>query len=182
MGEHLADALEVAEPLLVAVMEATDWQRRDEARARILARETAYGAAFRPHLRTETARTRPEPIFIPALYGVARMRHVPVPAQVWHVGAEQRDRLVKRAILDHYASQNGWVPAFGEIVRYTLVALPGYQVDFGFPFDVNGNRTGPMCSVQRLGEAVLGTKRGDTRLTGLFENTPIKIIKEGRDQ
>jgi hypothetical protein len=182
MGKHLADALEVAEPFLVAVMEATDWQLRDEARARILARETAYRAAFKPHLRAETARTRPEPIYVAALFGVARMRHVPLPDQVWHVGGEERDKLVKRAICDHCGSQNGYVRAFGEIVGYTLITLPGYWVDFGLPYDLDGNPAGPMRSVQRLGEAVLGTKRGDTRLTGLLKNTPIKIIPVGRDQ
>jgi hypothetical protein len=74
------------------------------------------------------------------------------------------------------------VPAFGEIVGYTLITLPGYRADFGLPYDLNGAQTGPMRRVERLGEALLGTKRGDTRLTGLFKNTQIKIIRVGRDQ
>jgi hypothetical protein len=114
--------------------------------------------------------------------GVARLRHVPLADQVWCVAAEERDRLVKRAILAHSGSQNGSVPAFGAIVGYTLVTLPGYQVDFGFPFDVNGDRAGPMCSVRWLGEAILGTKRGDTRLTGLLKDVPIKTIRVDRGQ
>ena len=32
-------------------------------------------------------------------------------------------------------------------------------------------------SAQRLGEAVLGTKRGDTRLTGLLKDIPINTIQ-----
>jgi hypothetical protein len=95
---------------------------------------------------------------------------------VWHVGVEKRGNLVKRAVCDHYLSQNGYVPAFGEIVGYTLITLPGYRADFGLLYDLNGEQAGPMRSVQRLGEALLGTKRGDTRLAGLFKNTPIKTI------
>jgi hypothetical protein len=182
MANHLADALHVPEPILAGVIEATTWQLRDEARAHILARETAYRAAFRPHLRTETARIRPEPLFIAALLGVARLRHVPLTDQAWRVDADERHKLVKQAIRDHYRSQDGSVPAFGAIVGYTLVTLPGYEVDFGIPFDLNGEQAGPMRHVERLGEAVLGTKHGDTRLTGLLKNTPIKIIRVDRDQ
>jgi hypothetical protein len=176
MAKHLANALQVSERLLIAVMDATDWQRRDEHRVQVLARETAYRAAFRPHLRSETARIRPEPIFVAALFRVARLRHVPLPDQVCHVGAKERDELVKRAICDHYRSQNGYVSAFGEIVGYTLITIPGYRSDFGLPYNLNGEQAGPMRRVERLGEALLGTKRGDTRLTGLFKNTPIKTI------
>jgi hypothetical protein len=32
-----------------------------------------------------------------------------------------------------------------------------------------------MREVRRLPEATLGTKRGDTRLTGLLNDTPIKV-------
>ena len=57
------------------------------------------------------------------------------------------------------------------------MTLVGYQVDFGIPFNVNGDRAGPMCVVQRLSEATLGTKRGDTSLTGLLRDVPIKTIR-----
>jgi len=133
-------------------------------------------------LRTETARIRPEPVFVAALLGVARLRHVPLTDQVWREDADERERLVKRAILDHYRSQNGWVPAFGAIIGYTLVTMAGYLVDFGFPFDLIGDRAGPMRPVERLGEALLGTKRGDTRLTGLLKDVPIKMIRVDRHQ
>jgi hypothetical protein len=54
--------------------------------------------------------------------------------------------------------------------------MPGYLVDFGFAFDINGNPAGPMQAVYRLGQATLGGKRGDTRLTGLLRNTPISVM------
>jgi hypothetical protein len=177
LPNKLACALEVDGRLLITVIEATQWQRRDESRAHVLAREAAYRALFRPHLRAETSRSRPEPLFIATLIGTARLRHVPLPDQAWQLDAEHRDALVKRAILDHHHTQHGRIISFGEIVGYILVTLPGYLVDFGIPFDLNGDCAGPMCSVQRLSEATLGTKQGNTRLTGLLKNTPIETIQ-----
>jgi hypothetical protein len=54
--------------------------------------------------------------------------------------------------------------------------MSGYLLDFGVPYDLNGDPMGPMGSVKRLGEAVLGTKPGDSRLTGLFRDTPVGIL------
>jgi hypothetical protein len=176
MAVHLADALQVDEPLMAAIITATDRQRADEARTRLLAREAAYREAFKPHLRTETARRRPEPIFVAALVGTVRLRHVAVPDEAWSVSGGEQEKLVKQAILAHYGERHGWVPAFGAIIGYTLVMLPGYLVDFGFPYDLEGNPTGPMRLVERLGEATLGKKRGNTRLTGLLKNAPIKLV------
>ena len=181
IARHLAAALEVDNSFLVSVIEASEWQRRDENRAKVLARESAYRASFKPYLRTETARTTPEPLFVAALYGSARLRHAPVSDEVWLLGDGQRDSRIKRAILEHYRAQNGRIPAFGAILSYTLVTLVGYQVDFGFPFDVNGDRAGPLCVVQRLSEAMLGTKRGDTTLTALLKDVPIKAIQVDGD-
>lgn len=176
MAAHLAKALEVDERLMAAVMAATGRQREDEARTHLLAREAAYRDAFKPHLRTETARRRPEPIFVAALLGTTRLRHVALPDEVWCAPGDERDKLVKQVIQAHYQKRRGLVPAFGAIIGYSLVTLPGYQVDFGLPYDIAGNPTGPMRAVARLGEAVLGIKRGDTRLTGLLKNAPIKLV------
>jgi hypothetical protein len=177
IARHLAAALEVDDSFLASVIEASEWQRRDEHRAQVLARESAYRATFRPHLRTETARTRPEPLFISALVGVSRLRHVPLADDVWSLRVDERDAQVKRTILDHFRAQHGCIPTYGEIVGYTLVTLPGYLVDFGITFDLNGDRAGSMFAVQRLSEATLGTKRGDTRLTGLLKDAPVKTIR-----
>jgi hypothetical protein len=54
---------------------------------------------------------------------------------------------------------------------YILVTMPGYLVDFGFPYDV---------SAIRRGHLILGVKRGDTRLTGLLRNTPVEIASAFR--
>ena len=81
IGKHLAEALETHDALVDAVIAATVRQQHDEARVQILVQETAYDAAFKPHLRTETTRTIPQPIFVAALLGTARLRHVPVSDQ-----------------------------------------------------------------------------------------------------
>jgi hypothetical protein len=58
----------------------------------------------------------------------------------------------------------------------TAVVIPGYLLDFGFSYDLNGEPVGPMRLVERLQAAVLGTKRSDSRLTGLLWDTPIGIL------
>jgi hypothetical protein len=176
IAKHLADALQVDASLVAAVMAATARQQRDEASQRTLARETAYRTAFQPHLRCETEREIPEPLFIAALMTSARLRLVPVCSETWQVSADERDRLLKRAIQDHYRERRGHVPSFGAIVGYTAVVMAGYRLDFGLPYDLDGDQMGPMQPVERLHEAVLGTKGCDSRLTGLFRDTPIGIL------
>jgi hypothetical protein len=114
----------------------------------------------------------PEPIFIAASRS-ARLQFVELPPETWEANAEERERLVGQAIQDHYRARHGRVPAFGGIISYTLVMLPGYLVDFGSPYDTEGNPTGPMRVVRRIGTATLGLKRGDSRLTGLLGNVEV---------
>ena len=178
MRTHLADALEVDDAVLDRVMTATLRQQQDEARARTLDRERAYAARFRPHLRAETERVVPQPIFIAALMTTARLRHVELSAEAWSGSYEHCDQLVKEAVQDHYREYRGQIPAFGALVGYVLVVMAGYSVDFGFPFDTAGDPAGPFQPVKRLGEATLGLKPGDTRMTGLLRNTPITIISD----
>jgi hypothetical protein len=175
MRKHLADALEVDEAVIDSVIEATSRQQQDEWRTRLLAKERHHAASFQPHLRTETARTIPEPIFVAAMIGTARLRHIEVRPETWEMSADDRNRVLKRAIRDHYRAHNGHVAAFGAILSYTLVTMPGYLVDFGFPFDTAGNPAGPMGPVRRLGEATVGLKHGDTRLANLFQKSEIDI-------
>ena len=59
--------------------------------------------------------------------------------------------------------------------------MVGYRFDYEYPYDVDGNPAGPMQQVGRLGAAVLGTKPGDARLTGLLKNIPISVIPFGDD-
>jgi hypothetical protein len=176
IAKHLADALQVHEALVAAVMAATAQQQQDEACQHILVRETAYSTTFTPHLRCETEREIPEPLFIAALMTSARLRLVPVCSETWQVSADERDRQLKRAIQDHYRERRGHVPSFGAIVGYTAVVMAGYRLDFGLPYDLDGDQMGPMQPVERLGEAVLGTKRRDSRLTGILRETPIGIL------
>src|SRR5580704_12567469 len=177
VDKKLARALEVEQEFLDTVLLATAWQLHDEARSRILVREDGYRAGFRPHLQVQTERRAPSPIFIAALLSTKRLRTVQLPDAAICADEDARDRMIKTTITDHFREHGGEVPTFGRITGYLLVLLPGYDgVDFGLPFDVNGDQVGSIREVRRLSEATLGMKRGDTRLTGLLKNTPITVI------
>jgi hypothetical protein len=90
IASRLADALEIEPDLLDEVLVATARQQHDEGRKQILERERAYRDRFRPHLRTETERQVPSPIFIAALCTTARLRVVPTPDGTWSANPEDR--------------------------------------------------------------------------------------------
>jgi hypothetical protein len=173
--KKLADALEVDQDLINNLLVATSRQLHDEARTQILAREEVYRAAFRWHLQVQTERRNPSPIFIAALLTTARLRIVDLPDEAFSADRDTRDRVIKATIIEHYQSQRGHVPAFGGITGYAHVCIAGYGgIDFGLPFDVCGEPAGPMRPVKRVAEAVLDSRRGGTRLTGLLKNTSIR--------
>jgi hypothetical protein len=151
IAKHLAAALEVEQDFLDAVLRATAGQQHDEARAQVLEWRRTYRDAFRPHLQVQTERRVPSPIFAAAFPGIKRLRTVSLPEEAFSAGEDERDRLVKAAIVEHYRSQSGQVPTFGAITGYVLVLIAGYEgVDWGLPFGVDGDRTGPMRAVGRL--------------------------------
>lgn len=168
IARRLADALEVEPALVDQVFVATARQQHDEVRARILQHERLYREAFRPHLQIQTQRSVPAPIFVAALLGTARLRFISLPDEVFTANQDAREA-VKTLIIGHYRDHAGQVPAFGAITGYVLVLFAGYDgIDFGLPFDRQGDRAGPMCMVRRLPEARLGKKRADGRLNSLL--------------
>jgi hypothetical protein len=180
IAKHLANALEVDDALVESVVGATTCQKHDEARVRRVESERAYLASFRPHLQVQTERAVPSPIFVAALLTVARLRTVSLPEEALTANDEARDRIIKTTIIDHWCENCGRVPAFGGITGYVLVLVAGYSVfDFGLPFSVTGDRSGAMQKVERLGQATLGTRRGDTRLTGMLKDSPVQVIRAG---
>jgi hypothetical protein len=103
------------------------------------------------------------------MLAVARLRIVHLPDEALTANEEARDRIIKPIITDHWRENGGRVPAFGEITGYVLVLVAGYGgSDFGLPFSITGDRAAGMQKVERLGEATLRTRRGDTRMTGLL--------------
>ena len=200
VANHLAGALEADHALVGAVIDATARQKHDEARLdgtlwklqdamsgkkrRLrVDSEQAYRASFRPHLQVQTERDIPSPIFIAALLTVARLRIVRLPDEALKRNDEARDGIIKNIVIDHWRENGGRVPAFGGIVGYVLVLVSGYGgFDFGLPFGVAGDPAGAMRKVERLGKATLGSRRGDTRLTGLLKDTPIQVIRAGEDK
>ena len=112
-----------------------------------------------------------------ALLTVARLRIVRLPDEALTTNGEASDGIIKTIIIDHWRENGGCVPAFGGIMGYALVLVAGYGgFDFGLPYSVTGDRAGAMQKVGRLGQATLGTRRGDTRLTGLLKDTQIRVI------
>lgn len=197
MARHLADALEADDTLVESVIGATMRQKRDEARLhrtlwklndvmwgkkrrRRVENERAYVASFRPHVQVQTERTIPSPIFVAAMLTVSRLRSIPLPDDALATNDEPRDRFIKTIIIDHWRENSGRVPAFGGITGYVLVLLAGYgSFDYGLPFSITGDRAGGMQTVERLGQATLGARRGDVSLTGLLKNSPIEVIRGG---
>jgi hypothetical protein len=175
--KKLAHALEIDQDLIDTLLLATARQIHDEARSQKLANEEVYQAAFRAHLQVQTERPVPSPIFVAALLATKRLRILPLPDNALAADKDARDQVVKATIVEHFRGSAGHVPAFGCIMGYLLVLITGYDgVDFGLPFDMCGDPAGSMREVRRLPEATLGTKRGDTRLTGLLKDTPIEVI------
>lgn len=180
IAEYLANALEVDDALVESVIGATTCQKRDEACVRRVDTEQAYRASFRPHLQVQTERAVPSPIFVAALLTVARLRIVHLPDEALTVNEEARDRIIKPIIIEHWRENGGRVPAFGGITAYVLVLVAGYGgFDFGLPYDVTGDPVGGMQKVERLGEATLGTRRGDMSLKGQLKDSPIRVIQCG---
>jgi hypothetical protein len=183
IAKHLAEALEVDDALVESVIGAATSQKRDEAHRRRIESERAYLASFRPHLQVQTERSAPSPVFLAALLTVARLRTISVPDEALTANDEARDRIIKPIIINHWGKNGGRVPAFGGITGYVLVSVAGYGgLDFGWPFSITGDRMGAIQKVERLGEATLGTRRGDTRLTGLLKDAPIQVIRASEDK
>ena len=183
VAKHLANALDIEDALVESVIGATTLQKCDEARRRRVESERAHLASFRPHLQVQTERAVPSPIFVAALLTVARLRIVCLPDEALTANEEARDNIIKTIIIEHWRENGGHVPAFGEITGYVLVLVAGYGgFDFGLPFSVTGDRNGAMQKVERLGQATLGTRRGDVSLTGMLKDSPIGVIRVGEDK
>jgi hypothetical protein len=200
LANHLAAALEADDAVVASVIGATMRQKHDEARLdrplwkfqdaisgekrRLrVEHERAYLAFFRPHLQVQTERAVPSPIFVAALLTVTRLRIIHLPDEGLTANDQARDSIIKPIIIDHWRENDRRVPAFGGIMGYVLVLVAGYGgFDFGLPYSITGDRAGAMQKVERLGEATLGTMRGDTRLTGLLKNSPIRVIRVSEDR
>jgi hypothetical protein len=171
----LADALEIDQSLLNAVLSATARQQEAEWMAQLVARESNHRDRFRPHLQVRTERRMPSPIFVAALLGTERLLTVYLPEDINSAEENERHEIVRGSIQKHYQESDGHVLAFGRVVGYNFIRFAGFGADdFGIEYDVNGSRIGDIVALRRVPEATLGTKRGDTRLTGLLKDDPIE--------
>jgi hypothetical protein len=171
IADHLVSALEADETLVAAVVYATRLQRDDEA-SRLRIEGRSLQRVVPPAYSGQDGANCPFADFYRGAATVARLRIIHLPDEAIAAEGETRDRIVKSIIFDHWRETGGDVPAFGAITGYVLVLIAGYGAfDFGLPYDVTGDSAGGMQKVERLGEATLGTGRGDTRLTGLLTGT-----------
>jgi len=89
------------------------------------------------------------------MIGIRALRFVPVPEKIWTADEAKRDALVRAAIKTHYERCEGIIASFGRIVGYVLVVKPGRNADLGLPYNIRGERAGPIRTVPRLGTASL---------------------------
>jgi hypothetical protein len=170
----LADTLEVDQLFLSEVLSATARQIDAERKADLVAREEIYRARFRPHLQVRTERRVPSPVFVVALLTAEQLRIIALPEDINSLASDKQHQIVRGAIQRHYRRRSGQVPAFGRIDGYYFVQFAGFERDdFGIAFTVKGLPNGRMVAIERLPEAGLGVKIGDTRLTGLLKDEPI---------
>jgi hypothetical protein len=174
---NLADVLEADQSLIDEAISATARQQEAEQQRQLIGREEVYRAKFAPHIQVQTERTVPSPIFLAAMMTVERLRRVRLPYVVASADRDERNEIVQAAIIKHYRESAGFVPAFGRVTGYLLVMVAGFGAfDFGLPYDVNGEPAGPMRSIKRLPDAMLGVKRPDGRLNGLLKNTTLHVL------
>lgn len=179
---NLADALEVDQSFSDEILFATARQQEAEWQRDLIGEEEVYRAEFRPHIQIQTERSVPSPIFVAALLTVERLKIVRLPEAFVSAEQHERDETVRAAIIQHYSESSGRVPAFGGVTGYIVVRTAGFGgVDSGLPYGCEGSAIGPMVSVRRLPHATLGVKKGDTRLTGLLRNTPIRMVGAAKD-
>src|ERR1051325_7299071 len=89
----LADALQLDQSIVEAALIATARQQDAEISVHRLAKEKAYGEAFRPHLQVQVERDVPSPIFIAALLGTKRLRIVELPDMGSAADEADRDKI-----------------------------------------------------------------------------------------
>jgi hypothetical protein len=157
IGGMLAEALEIDPAIVEVGLAETAAQREAEEQARLDAKDAAYRAAFRPHLRAEVERAVPTPPFVAIVYGPA-LRIVPVADEAWTTDDIARRRLLKRAIIGHYSVWRGRLPCYGRITGYVTVTEMVGRYDAGVPHGIDGNPIGPPMIVERIGVGALTVK------------------------
>jgi hypothetical protein len=153
VARNLATALAVDQTVIDRIVAETNVELHIEELKRRTLEEVGYRARFVPHLKVETERSVPQPIFVAAMAAMRRLRTVPVPSEVWIANEEMRDEIIRASIMGHFSRSRGHVPAFGMITGYSLVLNAAEGFDMGLPFDIEGRRIGPMKPVERLGRA-----------------------------
>jgi hypothetical protein len=160
IGSVLAAALEIEPGTVQAAVVETAAQHERQREARLDAKDAAYRAVVRPHVRAEVERAVPTPLFVAIVYGPA-LRIVPVADEVWRADDVLRRRLIKRAIVGHYRRWRGRLPSYGKISGYVAVTEMVGHFDVGVPHGVDGNPVGSPLMVERIGAGAFMVIKGN---------------------
>ena len=106
---------------------------------------------FRPHIRVQTERGRPEPIFVVAWTGIDYWLRLAVPGDVLVRSPSQRQRQIGRIIREHYSKWGKRHGPFGAITGYVFQSLP----DRAIRYNLDGKAMGENVQPARQGEVSL---------------------------
>jgi hypothetical protein len=151
--QRLPEALEVPASLVRKAVEETGRQLR-------LAEDDAYRAVFKPHAVILTERLIPQPIFVAAFIGPARLQRidfdVALPPESFVRQAldglhqkllEFNPRLKKAKCTPDIVRHRGNIPAFGRPTGFVV----NYTPDHAVRFDLNGNAVETLERARRIG-------------------------------
>ena len=159
--EKLRKALSAGEEEFKAVVEATHAENCAEAERREAAIEAANRAAFQPHIYLEHERKMPSPIFVVAITGIERWKHIALPADIADWPECKQIRHVKNVILEHQLKEDrdDRTP-FGKVTGYAYLKTYDEYVRFDLQGEMletcsgNPDRNGVRVSL-RIGNKVI---------------------------
>ena len=153
--QRLPEALEVPPSLVRKAVEETGRQLR-------LAEDNAYRADFKPHAVILTERLIPQPIFVAAFIGPARLKcidfDVALPPATFVGQAldglhqklfEFNPALKKAKCTPDVVRHRGDIPAFGRPTGFIV----NYSPDHAVRFDLDGNAVETLDRARRIGSA-----------------------------
>lgn len=126
---RLRHALELPTEQFNAAIAATQQQRAREEQARAAHEEAEQRARFRPYIYVRTSASRPSSITAAALIG-PRLKHLRLDEEATALPRPFLLSLVTSLVREHYRSNQGNCPLFGNITGYALRISYDATVEF----------------------------------------------------
>jgi hypothetical protein len=140
MLDRLPSALGLPAETVYAAYEQMLEQMRTEAETQRKASLERLRAEFRPHIRVQTDRRVPSPIFVVAMTGGPdRWLRISLPEEITVLPEYDQMEEVAEIVRQHHAERKGWAGPFGSINGYY------YRAEFekAVEFSVTGEMMGP---------------------------------------